>query len=191
MPKRKAPDMSGTWIAVGAGGGSLLMLIIVVGVGMYMYSQAGEQLVKAPINLPPPAPPQPVAQPEQPKFKDIGDKKRNTTSYRARVDRIERRNELRNIGLFYQQYNLTFNRPPKTVQDFTQYIKEAPGIVQAINEKYYFIVVGVREGGSNIVAYEFDPDQHGMHGVAEMGGRAHDDMTSQELVAQLKAQGSQ
>jgi hypothetical protein len=192
MPKKKAAPSDNTlWIGLGVAGAVALILIIAGAVGVYMYSHAGEPQAKGPLNLPPPPRIEPPpAPPEQPKFKDIGDKKRNTTSYRARVDRIERRNEMRQIGLFYQQYATEFNRPPARVEDLVDYIKrDAPGIVQAINEKYYFIVVGVR-AGNGIVAYEFDPDQNGFHGFAEMGGRV-DDLSSQQLVAQLKAQGSQ
>ena len=48
------------------------------------------------------------------------------------------------------------------------------------------------KAGNAIVAYEFDPDTLGRHGTVRMGGQdAHEDLSSQELVAQLKAQGSQ
>ncbi len=189
--KKKPQSQAGLWIGLGVGGGVLLILLIAGVVGIILASRAGEPQAKAPLKLPPVEPP-PVQPPQQPKLKDIGDKPRPANSVRTRADRPARLNELRQIGMFYFQYTTDFNnRPPATVQAFTDYIKrDAPGIVQAINEKYYVLVPGVR-ANNGIVAYEFNPDANGRHGVAELGGRAHEDLTSQELVAQLKAQGSQ
>lgn len=192
--KKKPPSQAGLWIGVGVGGGVLLILLIAGVVGIILASRAGEPQAKVPLKIEAPAaPPQPVVQPEPPKFKDIGDKPRPSTAgnLRARIDRIERINELRNIGQFYQQYVLNFNRPPKTAKDFTDFIgRDAPSIKQAIDEKYYFIVPNVREGNA-IVAYEFDPDTMGRHGTVRMGGQgANEDLSSQELLKQLKAQGS-
>ena len=195
MPKKKAAPADNTlWIGLAVGGAVVLIIIIAGAVGVYVYSQQNEQpKVAVKLDGPPPAIPQPQQQPK-PKFKDVGDKPRpsGNTNLRARIDRIERINELRNIGSFYQQYVLNFNRPPATANDFTEYIKrDAPGMKQAIDEKYYFIVPNVRAGDA-IVAYEFDPDTMGRHGTVRMGGQgAQEDMSSQELVAQLKAQGSQ
>lgn len=188
--KKKPPSQVGLWIGLGVGGGVLLILLIAGVVGVIIATRAGEPQAKAPLNLPPPPPPpQPVVQPEQEKFKDIGDKKRSTTGIRARADRPARMNELRQIALFYVQYRDTLNRPPKTVQDFTEYIKrDAPGIVQAIDEKYYVLVPNVR--GDGIVAYERDPDQNNRHAVAHASTPV-EEISTQELLAQLKAQGSQ
>ncbi len=187
--KKKKQDNTGTWIAVGVGAGVLLLLIIIGVVTIIVVSNAEEPQAKGPRFEPPPAKPQPPPE-KKPPPKDIGEGKRVTDSIRARADRPGRLNELRQIGLFYAQYRDTFNKPPRNVQDFVEFIKRnAPQIKKAFEEKYYFLVVNVRDNG--IVAYEFDPDTQGRHGVAEMGGRSHDDMTTDELVAALKAQGSQ
>lgn len=194
--KKKQKSNKGLWIGLGIGGGVLVILVVALVVVLAvsaMNNREPDDQAKAKLQAllaaQKPAPPPPPVQPP-PQFKDIGEKKRATDSIRARADRPDRLNELKQIGLFYQQYILNFNRPPTTVQDFTEFIKrDSAGIKKAIDEKYYFLVVQVK-GQSGIVAYEFDPDTRSRHGIAEMGGRA-DDMTTQELLAALKAQGSQ
>jgi hypothetical protein len=193
--KKKPQSRIGLWIGLGVGAAVLLILILVGVIAVIMASNAGEPQAKGPPPKLDPLPPiPPIVQPKQEQFKDIGEKKRpsGAGNLRARIDRIERINELRNIGLFYQQYVLNFNRPPANAKDFTEFIKsDSPTIKHAIDEKYYFIVPNVRAGNA-IVAYEFDPDTMGRHGSVRMGGQdAHEDLSSKELRAQLDAQGSQ
>jgi hypothetical protein len=190
--KRKKKDNTQLLIGLGVGAGILVVLIIGGVVAVIVASKAEEPQVKA--RPKDPEPPKPVVKVQPEKLKDIGEKTRPSAAgnLRVRIDRIERINELRNIGQFYQQYALNFNRPPASAKDFADYIKtDAQVIKQAIDEKYYFIVPNVKDGNA-IVAYEFDPDTQGRHGTVRMGGQgAQEDMTSQELVAALKAQGSQ
>ncbi len=195
--KKKKKKKSNAALLIGLGvGGAVLLVLIVVLVVVVAINAGGNNPPRPPqppvVQAPPiPAPPPPV----KPNFDkvEIGDKPRpsGAGNLRARIDRIERINELRNIGQFYQQYVLNFNKPPASAKDFAEFIKrDAPGIKQAIDEKYYFVVPNVR-AGSGIVAYEFDPDTMGRHGIVLMGGQgAHEDLTTQELVAALKAQGS-
>jgi hypothetical protein len=191
--KKRKKSNAPLFIGLGVGAGVLLVVIIVLVVVIAINAGGGNQPKKpqgdpfAGFKEPPPPPP-----PVKPNFDkvEIGEKPRPANSIRARVDRSERLNELKQIGSLYQQYVVNFNKPPATVQDFTEYIKrDAPGIKKAIDEKYYIIVPKVT-AGSGIVAYEFDPDTNSRHGITLMGGTAHDDMTTQELVAALKAQGS-
>ena len=76
-------------------------------------------------------------------------------------------------------------RPPQNVEDFVKSLeREAPHIKKAIEERYYVILPKVRSG---IIAYERDPDTNGLHGVVTTVEGPHD-LTTQELVAKLKAQ---
>jgi hypothetical protein len=187
--RKKEKDNSGILIGLGVGGGILALLIIAGAIAIFLSLNAAEPQ-KAPARdpladfKPPPPPPKPKLNKEN---VDIGDKPRPTSGIRARADRPRRQNELRQIGLFYTQYRDTFNRPPPTVQDFTEYIKrEAFEIKQAIDEKYYVLLPNVRDNG--IVAYERDPDQGGRHGVVNPTG-TFDEITTQELIDTVKGQG--
>ena len=102
---------------------------------------------------------------EQPK--DVGTKKR-PDSYRLRINRVERRNELRNIGQLYTAYTADFGRPPGKVEEFLKYIeRDARELHKAIADKYYVVLPNVKSG---MVAYEYDPDNTGRHGIADVSG---------------------
>jgi hypothetical protein len=194
--KKKKSSNAALWIGLGVGAGVFVIIAVVLVVVFTIGAMgnpvadaqalARRQAALAAANKPadPPAKP---AQPNHDKV-DIGEKKRDNTNIRLRVERTARVNELRQIGLFYFQYRTTFNKPPPTVQDFVNYInRDAQAIVQAIDEKYYVVLPKV-SADSGLVAYERDPDSAGRHGVVDSSG-APRDITTEELVATVKSQG--
>ena len=187
--KRKKPaGQAGLWIGLGVGGGVLVILLIAAIVGIIIATRAGEPQVRAPRQIdkaaPAPAPVQPVVQPPA---KDIGEKKRYATNIRLRAERPQRLNELAQIKIFYMDFG-GGTRPPPSAEDFAKSIgRDAPAIKQAIDEKYYVIVPNVRSG---IIAYERDPDTNSRHAFIDTMGGARE-ISTQELLQQLKAQGGQ
>jgi hypothetical protein len=195
--KKKQKSNAALWIGLGVGAGVFaiiaVVLVVVFAIGAMgnpaadAQALARRQAARAAANQPADPPPAKPAQPNHDKV-DIGEKKRDNTNIRLRIERTARLNELRQIGLFYTQYRTEFNKPPPAVQDFVNYIKrDAPAIVQAIDEKYYVVLPKV-SANSGIVAYERDPDSAGRHGVVDSSG-APRDITTDELVAAVKSQG--
>ena len=185
--KRKQRDNTLLYIILGGVGGVVLLAALIFGIVMIaMNWGGGNEQAKAnpqpkfePRVVPPPPP-------DNPPPKDIGGKKRDSTNLRLRAERTARLNEMRQIATFYQDYrSINGDRPPPTVDAFVKYIaRDAPEIKKAIEEDYYKIVPNVRSG---IVAYEFDPDTRGMHGMVDSGGSVRE-MTTQELLDALKQQ---
>jgi uncharacterized Zn finger protein (UPF0148 family) len=180
--KKKQQDSKMPLILL-AGGGLLLVGIVVLVI--VLVSSGGKKKaddpVAGPVKQPEPEPEKKQEEKQQPQ--EIGKKIRNESGgLRTRINRTERLNELRQIALFYQQYG-DGRRPPAKVEDFVRSLpRDAQQIAQAIEEKYYLIRPGLRSG---IVAYEFDPDNFGMHGVVDISGAARD-MPTAELLDLLK-----
>jgi hypothetical protein len=188
MKKKKKENNVMMWVGIGVGAGVLFIVILIAVVAIIVNSNAGEPQAKGPpppipeVNFPKPPPP---PKPNNDKA-DIGTGKRHTSGIRGRANRVERINELRQIRLFYEQYQTEFGKAPQTVGAFVDYIKrDAPHIKQAIEEKYYVFLPKVT--GSGIIAYEHDPDDHQLHGVVTIGQGPHD-LTTDELVHALNQQ---
>ena len=187
--KRKKRDNTLLYIILGVVAGVVvLVLVVVLIVVIAMNIGGGDPQARGNVVVPPPldnkAPEKP---PEQQPPKDIGGKKRDQTNWRLRIERPQRLNELRQIALFYQDYrSINNDRPPATVEAFLKHIaREAPEIKKAIEDDYYKIRPNVRSG---IIAYEFDPDTRGMHGIVDTGGSARE-MSTEELLEAKKQQG--
>jgi hypothetical protein len=190
--KKKKQSRAGLWIGLGVGGAVLLILLIVgVVVIVLAMGDRGDAQAKGKPKFDPPVEPQPPPQQDPPKKdppKDVGDKPRTEGTFYLRINRIERLNELKQIGIFYTQYSDTFNRPPRNADEFVKYIaRDAPAIAKAIQDKYYFIVPNARSG---IMAYEFQPDQMKMHGMVHTSEGVRD-ISQVDLLATLKQQGGQ
>src|SRR5262249_7337106 len=82
---------------------------------------------------------------------------------RAAAYRPERQNELRQIGLFFQTFEIDQRRVPRTEKEFIDYIKrDASGIAKAVEEKYYILNLKVNMRAANdIIAYESLTDAGG------------------------------
>jgi hypothetical protein len=181
MKKKKKKKQSNNILILALVGGGLLL---VGGAALVVVLNAGgpardpQARAKEPPNpLPKDDKKPPVVAPKKPPLSAIA----------RRIDRPQRINELKQMALFYQSYASERGRPPAKLVDFTSYFqRDAPAIVQAIQEGYYEVVLNVR--GNGIVAYEKDADIYDQHGVARGDGSA-DTIKSQELKAALQAQG--
>jgi hypothetical protein len=185
--KRKQRDSKLLFIILGVIGGLLILAILITGAVLAAMNMGGGG--NAPGNVVIPVGEKPPEKPkEQPPAKDIGEKKRDHTNIRLRVERTHRLNEMRQIALFYEDFkSINGGRPPATVEAFLKYLpRDAQQIKEAIEEKYYVIVPNVQTG---IVAYEFDPDTRSMHGFVDQG-TAVSEISTDELLKRLKEQGS-
>src|SRR5436309_9920340 len=108
--KRKKRDNTLLFIIVGVAAGVLVLALLITGIVLAVMNlgggnpQAKGQLPVAPVleNKPPDDKPPPNAP-----AKDIGEKKRDHTNLRLRAERTYRLNEMRQIGLFYEDFRST------------------------------------------------------------------------------------
>ena len=75
-------------------------------------------------------------------------------SLRGRIYRVERMNELRNIGQFFQQYSLEFQPNQRSFDGFKNYIKQGGAIHEAVSTKHYIVNLKARNTPDSVVAYE-------------------------------------
>ncbi len=107
---------------------------------------------------------------------------------RAAALRPERQNELRQIGLFFRNFEIENNRNPRTDQEFIQYIqRDAPVIAKAIQDKYYILnlKVKMKGGSSGVIAWEYPADGPG-HLVVRVDASVSP-MSAEELKKALAA----
>lgn len=102
---------------------------------------------------------------------------------RARAAATERMNDLKQIGIFYNQNYLEFNRPPRSAQDFAEYCRTAGPIYTALKEGTYRVNTRGPVQGPTIIAFEWEQEGPG-HLAVRFDG-------SVEMVspAELKAAG--
>lgn len=188
--KKKKKKQSGNTVLIVSTAIGILILLVGGGVAVaLLLPRQPAPVAKAP---PPPAAPVggPIEKKEEPKDLnkvDIGKGTRYTTSLRARAERPERMNELKQIATFYNTFRTDRGKGPQKAEEFISYIqRDSPPIKKAIEDRYYVVVSNVTQG---IVAYEHDPDIAGRHGAVD-GNGAVQDLTTDELVTQLKTQGS-
>jgi predicted Zn finger-like uncharacterized protein len=79
--------------------------------------------------------------------------------------RTQRKNELRQIGSFYQQFCLTTPKSARTKEAFLEFIKrDSRAIHEAISDDYYTINFRADDASSNsIIAFESFIDGNGMY----------------------------
>jgi hypothetical protein len=98
---------------------------------------------------------------------------------------VKEKNDLRQIALFYRLFDAEFNRGPKSLQEFQDYIKrDAAGLKKALANGTYVLIVGKKLGAKDILAYEKKPDK-GSHIVARGDGSVTT-MSLKELKEALK-----
>jgi hypothetical protein len=111
-----------------------------------------------------PAPaPAPMPPPDNTGIKSNPKPKGLVQNIRAAGYRPMRQNELRQIAQFAAQFELTNNRPPRSKEEFINYMKrDSPGIAQAIEEEYYVLNLKVNMKDANsVVAFESLTDAGG------------------------------
>lgn len=96
--------------------------------------------------------------------------------------------ELKQIALFYNQFNADNNRSPKDLQEYEWYIRqEAPRLALMLKGSSYTIVWNVAKSSSSsaVIAYETELDPEGKRYVV-MGDGSVKKMTDAELKEALK-----
>lgn len=139
-------------------------------------------------------PPVPVpVQPNQDKQERLEDRERKKggasiiSTTRGAGYRTERRNELRQIGLFFQQWcEVERNKSTRTKDGFLEFIKRDSKIIHdSIADGYYTLNVRADHTSSmSIIAYETDSEKNGTNMVVR-GDLSVDHVTPPELKAGL------
>ena len=105
------------------------------------------------------------------------------------LDQSEVRNDMKNIGIFYIQYDAETGKPPRSLADFQNYVKrDAPALHKHLAEGYYVLLVGTKPSSNVILAHEAKPDSRG-HTIAVKGDGSVHTLNAKELKDTLKQQG--
>lgn len=83
------------------------------------------------------------------------------SNVRGAVYRTERKSELKQIYLAYQQFDGDYKGANRTKENFLEFVKNFGPIRDAIKEGYYVVNLKARFEGASIVAYERDIDSAG------------------------------
>jgi hypothetical protein len=153
--KKKKKSNAGLWIGLGVGGGVLLVILIAIGVVVALrpWERGGEKKHDIAQN------PQP--QQQQPNNKLGGDVVREPKTVlgniRARGNRAEADNEMKQISLFFHQYaDLHKNPKTRTLDSFLDFLKRDSNVLynKIKVEKYYTMNLLARLGSEDILVYE-------------------------------------
>ena len=94
-------------------------------------------------------------------------------------------NELKQIGIFYNQYLIINPKGPRNTKAFADDIRrDAPQIADKFDKEIYKLLPGVRRNANEIVAYDVPGDTSLLHLVL-MGDGSVQYMERQELQKQL------
>jgi len=153
--KKKKKSSAGLWIGLGIGGGVLLVILIaiVVIVALRPWERGGEKKNDIAQNL------QPQQQPPNNKLGGdvVREPKTVLGNIRARGNRAEADNEMKQISLFFHQYaDLHKNPKTRTLDSFLDFLKrDSNSIYNKIKvEKYYTMNLLARLGSEDILVYE-------------------------------------
>lgn len=95
------------------------------------------------------------------------------------------KNQLSQIGLFYNQFFAENGRGPANTQEFMDYIqRDAAKEHQSLKEGYFILVPNARPASGVVLAYEAKADNNG-NLLVVMGDRAVNFVTAQQLQAAL------
>jgi hypothetical protein len=109
-----------------------------------------------------------------------------TPGIRAAIDLEEIKNDLRQIGIYYNIYRNTNNRGPADVKAFVDsFRREAGHIAKKFDERFYGLFLVRNPNSNTVVAYEEPGEISGHHVVVYGDGRV-DVITRQELQALKK-----
>ena len=153
--KKKKKSSAGLWIGLGIGGGVLLVILIatVVVIALRPWERGGEKKNDIAQN------PQPQQQPPNNKLGGdvVREPKTVLGNIRARGNRAEADNEMKQISLFFHQYaDLHKNPKTRTLDSFLDFLKrDSNSIYNKIKvEKYYTMNLLARLGSEDILVYE-------------------------------------
>jgi hypothetical protein len=117
----------------------------------------------------------------------LGQGQPGTMGVRRAADRGQVQHDLSQLALFYLQYVQGPGKP--TLEGFKDYIKrDAPNLVQALDQGLYVLIPTKNPNSSTVLAYEKAVDGYGQQLVA-MGDRSVKTMTAQELQQALQNPG--
>lgn len=178
--KKKKKKRTPLGLLIGVGVGVLVVLIIVGSVSAYFFTRPASQPLAAPKQVAQnpdkkddKAPPVPLPPPPQggvpivPGIKEGNPAKKGgagiVNNVRGAGYRTERRNELRQIGLFFQQFCEGTPKSGRTKEAFLDYIKrDSKAIHEAVSDGYYVMNMRADLGtAQSVIAYERDLDQPG------------------------------
>jgi predicted Zn finger-like uncharacterized protein len=174
---------------IGVGGGIALLLIVVVSASAYFITHLPK--VPEPVARnekkadPIPEPPQEERPGKQERLEDRDRKKGGKSiigNVRGAGYRTERKNELKQIGLFFGQFCDSAPKSARTKEAFLDFIKrDAKVIHETILDGYYVVNLKADHTSSaSVVAYERDAELNGNHLVVR-GDTSVDYITGQEL----------
>jgi hypothetical protein len=178
--KRKKKSNKGLIIGLAVGGAVLVAVTILVIVLNLPKSQPNKEPDKGPVaQQPVPNPVQPPPQPQpHPEERGVG--------IRATMDRQEVKNDMKNIGIFYNQYRTLNNRGPADVKSFVDYFRrDAPSIAKKFDDKLYDMFLVRNPDSNTVIAYEVPGESSGLH-IVVFGDGHVDDISRQELQALWK-----
>lgn len=154
--KKKKKSSAGLWIGLGIAGGVLLLILvaIVVVVVVRPWERGGAKKDDVAQNPPP--------QQEPPRINKLGgdvvrEPKTRLGNMRARGNRAEADNEMKQISLFFHQYvELHKNPKTRTLDSFLDFMKRDSNLLynKIKVEKYYTMNLLARLGSEDILVYE-------------------------------------
>jgi hypothetical protein len=174
--KKKKKSNAGLWIGLGIGGGVLLVILIGIGVVVALrpWERGGEKKNDIAQN---PQPQQPQQQPPNNKLGGdvVREPKTVLGNMRARVNRTEADNEMKQISLFFHQYaDLHKNPKTRTLDGFLDFLKRDSNLLynKIKVQKYYTMNLLARLGSEDILVYETEEWTNGyycFHANNQMG----------------------
>jgi hypothetical protein len=176
--KKKKKGNKGLLIGLGIGAVALVAVAIVL---VIVLNQPKSQPDKGKVAENPPPKQNPVQQPApQPHPEERG------VGIRATMDRQEVKNDMRQIGLFYNQYRTLNNRGPADVKSFVDFFRrDAANIAEKFDKGLYDMFLVRNPDSNTVVAYEVPGESSGFH-IVVFGDGHVDDISRQELQAMWK-----
>ena len=185
--KKKKNSSAGLWIGLGIGGGVLLVILIaiVVIVALRPWERGGEKKNDIAQNL------QPQQQPPNNKLGGdvVREPKTELGNIRARGNRAEADNEMKQISLFFHQYaDLHKNPKTRTLDSFLDFLKRDSNLIynKIKVDKYYTMNLLARLGSEDILVYETEVYTRGyycFHANNQMGYVPAQELKAAGLVA--------
>lgn len=182
--KKKQKSNKGLLIGLVIGGVVLVAVVVLVIVLNLPRGQAS----KGPVAENPPPKQNPVQQPvPQPQPHP----EQRVAGIANRGEDTAVRNDMKQIGIFYNQYLITNPKGPKSTKAFADEIRrDAPHIAQALDKEIYYLLPGVRRNANMVVAYDV-PGNSALQHIVLMGDGSVQTIPQQELQQYLKQQGKQ
>ena len=101
-------------------------------------------------------------------------------------ERLINQNDLGQLALFYINYSIEMNRSPASLEELKEYMqKEAPKIIQSIEQGHITVVYKAKVSSNVVLAYESKPDLNGNQ-LAAMGDKSVKQLPAAELQKALQ-----